>query len=139
VSWPNPGLQPPTPASVRSGVAPASGGGSPPAFGPTTWRHNHTTALWYDKVIPELARFLGIIIRMYAEPSAPHHRPHFHAYYQEAVGIYSIDTIELISGALPRRQHRFVEAWAELHQDELLANWERLQAGQPPHKIDPLQ
>ena len=61
------------------------------------------------------------------------------AYYQEAVGIYSIDTIELISGALPRRQHRFVEAWAELHQDELLANWERLQAGQPPHKIAPLQ
>jgi Domain of unknown function (DUF4160) len=109
------------------------------SFGPTTWRHNHTTTLWYDKVMPELARFLGIIIRMYAEPSAPHYRPHFHAYYQEAVGIYSIDTIELISGALPRRQHRFVEAWAELHQDELLANWERLQAGQPPHKIDPLR
>jgi hypothetical protein len=55
------------------------------------------------------------------------------------VGIYSIDTIELISGALPRRQHRLVEAWAELHQDELLVNWERLQAGQPPHKIDPLR
>ena len=50
------------------------------AFGPTTWRHNYTTTLWYDKVIPELARFLGIIIRMYAEPSAPHHWPHFHAY-----------------------------------------------------------
>ena len=106
---------------------------------PHNMETNYTTTLWYDKVMPELARFLGIIIRMYAEPSAPHHRPHFHAYYQEAVGIYSIDTIELISGALPRRQHRFVEAWAELHQDELLANWERLQAGQPPHKIDPLQ
>jgi Domain of unknown function (DUF4160) len=90
-----------------------------PTATPTIWRHNHTTTLWYDKIMPELARFLGTIIRMYAEPSAPHHRPHFHAYYQEAVGIYSIDTVELISGALPRRQHRFVEAWAELHQDEL--------------------
>ena len=100
---------------------------------------NQTNLLWYDKFMPEIARFLGIIIRMYAEPSAPHHRPHFHAYYQDAVGIYSIDTIELISGALPRRQHRLVEAWAELHQDELVANWERLQAGQPPHKIDPLR
>ena len=89
--------------------------------------------------MPEIARFLGIIIRMYAEPSAPHHRPHCHAYYQDGVGIYSIDTIELISGTLPRRQHRLVEAWAELHQDELLANWERLQAGQLPHKIDPLR
>jgi len=47
---------------------------------------------------------------MYAEPSAPHHRPHFHAYYQDAIGIYSIDTVELIGGALPRRQHRLVEA-----------------------------
>ena len=41
----------------------------------------------------------------------------------------SMDTIELISGALLRRQPRLVEAWAELHQDELVANWERLQAG----------
>ena len=76
---------------------------------------------------------------MYAEPSAPHHRPHFHAYYQDAIGIYGIDTIELISGILPRRQHRLVAVWAEQHQDELLANWERLQAGQPPYKMDPLR
>jgi uncharacterized protein DUF4160 len=48
-------------------------------------------------------------------------------------------TSQLISGALPRRQHCLVEAWAELHQDELVATWERLQAGQPPHKIDPLR
>jgi hypothetical protein len=76
---------------------------------------------------------------MYAEPSAPHHRPHFHVYYQDVVGMYSIDTIALISGTLPRRQHRLVEAWAELHQDELLANWERLQAGRLSHKLDPLR
>ena len=114
-------------------------GGSQRALDLTIRRQNQATTLWYDNIMPELARFLGIIIRMYAEPSAPHHRPHFHAYYQDAVGIYSIDTIELISGALPRRQHRLVEAWAELHQDELLANWERLQAGQPPRKIDPLR
>ena len=76
---------------------------------------------------------------MYAESSAPHHRPHFHAYYQNAVGIYRIDTIEWMSGTLPRCQHRLVAAWAELHQDELGANWERLQAGQPPRSIAPLQ
>jgi hypothetical protein len=64
-------------------------------------------------MMPEIARFFGIIIRMYVEPSAPHHRPHFHAYYQDAVAIYSVDTIELIAGALPRRQHRLVEAWAD--------------------------
>ncbi len=89
--------------------------------------------------MPEIARFFGIIIRMYAEPGAPHHRPHFHAYYQDAAAIYAIDSIELIGGSLPRRQRRLTEAWAELYQDELLMNWERLQAGHPPEKVAPLR
>lgn len=89
--------------------------------------------------MPEICRFFGIIIRMYAEPSGPHHRPHFHAYYQEDVGVYAIDTIEMIAGELPRRQQRLVEAWAELHNEELLSDWERLQSGQVLFKIDPLR
>jgi len=51
----------------------------------------------------------------------------------------SIDPIELIAGALPRRQHRLVEAWAEIHQAELLADWQRLQAGRKPQPIEPLK
>lgn len=89
--------------------------------------------------MPEISRFFGIIIRMYAEAGGKHHRPHFHAYYQEAVAILGLDEIELLAGHLPRRQQRLVEAWAELHQGELLKNWHRLQGGQLPHKIDPLQ
>lgn len=73
------------------------------------------------------------------EASAPHHRPHFHVYYQNAEAIYGIDEIELISGSLPKRQKRLVEAWAELHQQELLDDWKRLQRGQPPLPIDPLK
>ena len=89
--------------------------------------------------MPELSRFFGFIIRMYVEPGAPHHRPHFHAYYQNHAAVYTIDPIEMISGTLPRRQRRLVEAWAELHQGELLVNWERLQSGQLPYKIAPLR
>ena len=89
--------------------------------------------------MPELARFFGIIIRMYAEPAVPHHRPHFHAYYQSNTAVYSIDTIEVIGGSFPRTQQRLVEAWTELHREELLENWERLQSGQPPYKIAPLR
>lgn len=89
--------------------------------------------------MPEISRFFGIIIRMYAEPNAPHHRPHFHAYYQGDVGVYAIDTIEMIAGQLPRRQQRLIEAWIELHHEELLTDWERLQSGQVPFKIDPLR
>ncbi len=89
--------------------------------------------------MPEIARFFGIIIRMYAEPGAPHHHPHFHVYYQNHIAIYRIDVIELWSGALPKRQQRLIEAWSELHQGELLENWQRLQAGQLPFKIAPLR
>jgi hypothetical protein len=73
--------------------------------------------------MPELSRFFGIIIRMYFEVGQPHHLPHFHAYYQEDVAVFSLDPIELIAGSLPRRQRRLAEAWAEL---------------QAPLPIDPL-
>ena len=88
--------------------------------------------------MPEIARFFGIIIRMFAEPSIRHHVPHFHAYYQDEVAIYSIYPVEVIAGSLSRRQARFVEAWAELHGEELLADWKRLQVGQLPKPIRPL-
>jgi hypothetical protein len=88
--------------------------------------------------MPELSRFFGIIIRMYVEAGEPHHTPHFHAYYQDEVAVYGIDPVDFISGSLPRRQQRMVEAWAELHQAELLADWRRLQAGQSPLPVQPL-
>jgi Domain of unknown function (DUF4160) len=69
--------------------------------------------------MPELSRFFGIIIRMYAELGEPHHVPRFHAYYQDDTAVFAIAPVQLIAGSLPRRQQRFVEAWAELHQDEL--------------------
>ena len=89
--------------------------------------------------MPELSRFFGIIIRMYWEAAAPHHAAHFHAYYQDEVAVYTIDPVELIAGSLPRRQQRLVEAWAELHQAELAADWERLQTGQRPVPIESLR
>jgi hypothetical protein len=89
--------------------------------------------------VPEISRFFGIIIRMFAEPQAPHHRPHFHAYYQDAAAVFGIEPVESIGGNLPRTEQRLVEAWAEIHKAELLADWERLQAGQPPLKIEPLR
>ena len=76
---------------------------------------------------------------MFVEPATRHHRPHFHAYYQETVAIVAIDTIELLAGGLPRRQQRLVEAWAEIHQRELLEDWGQLQAGRPPFRIEPLR
>jgi hypothetical protein len=89
--------------------------------------------------MPELCRFFGIIIRMYAEFGVPHHAPHFHAYYQDEAAVFGIEPIELIAGKLPRRQTRLVEAWAELYHDELAENWRRLQSGEPAAPIPPLR
>jgi hypothetical protein len=89
--------------------------------------------------VSELSHFFGIIVRMYAEPGVPHHLPHFHVYYQNHAAIYGIEPIEMISGTLPRRQQRLVEAWAELHQGELQDDWERLKSRELPFKIAPLR
>jgi Domain of unknown function (DUF4160) len=89
--------------------------------------------------MPELSRFFGIIIRMYMEIGLRHQLPHFHAYHQDDAAVFGIDPVVLIAGALPRREQRLVEAWAELHRDELLADWDRLQAGGLPLPIAPLK
>ena len=64
---------------------------------------------------------------------------HFHAYYQNESAVFGIDPVEIIGGSLPRKQQRLVEAWAEVHQGELLENWSRLQSGKFPFKIAPLR
>ena len=89
--------------------------------------------------MPELSRFFGIVIRMFVEAGGPHHRPHFHAYYQDQAAVFAVDTIECLGGTLSKTQQRLVEAWAEIHRDELQHDWNLLQSGQPPVKIEPLR
>ncbi|MEI8226771.1 MAG: DUF4160 domain-containing protein [Planctomycetota bacterium] len=69
----------------------------------------------------------------------PHHAPHFHAYYGDDEAVFGLEPVELLAGSLPRRQTRLVVAWAELHQQELVADWDRLQDGEKPLPISPLQ
>jgi hypothetical protein len=53
--------------------------------------------------------------------------------------VFAIDTIECLGGSLPTTQRRLVEAWVEIHREELRQDWELLQSGRPPVKIDPLR
>lgn len=89
--------------------------------------------------MPELSRFFGIIIRMYMEAGIQHSKPHFHAYYQKQAAVFGINPVELIAGNIPLKQKRLAEAWAELHQEELQKDWERLQSGKLPEPIEPLR
>jgi len=81
--------------------------------------------------MPEISRFLGIIISMYFDDHAP---PHFHVRYNEYRASVSLPDLNIIAGFLPAKVRGLVEEWAELHQDELLYMWET----QEFHKIKPL-
>ena len=89
--------------------------------------------------MPEISRFFGIVVRMFAEAGSPHHAPHFHASYQGSKVVYGIDPVVRLEGGLPRKQERLIEAWAELHQKALRMDWELLQAGDNPVPVAPLQ
>jgi hypothetical protein len=43
-----------------------------------------------------------------------------------------------LAGELPHKQLRLVQAWVELHRDELMADWELAVSGENPYKIAPL-
>jgi hypothetical protein len=92
-----------------------------------------------DYTLPELSRFYGIVIRMFVEAGVSHKRPHFHAYCGEHAAAIALDTLEILGGNLPRQQQRLVEAWGEIHRQELEEDWGLLQSGRLPVKIDPLR
>ena len=85
--------------------------------------------------MPEISRFLGIVIRMYYRDHPP---PHFHAEYGE----YEI-TVEIgsgiVEGRFPRRALSAVIEWHELYRQELGQNWELAREERPLEKIEPLE
>ena len=82
--------------------------------------------------MPEIARFYGIIIKLFFGDHPP---PHFHAVYGEYVGLFNIETIEMIEGDLPNRAKKMIVEWAKLHQNELREMWNK----QEFRKLPPLE
>ena len=85
--------------------------------------------------MPQIYTFYGIIITMYLPD---HNPPHFHVRYDEYHATIDIESGE-IKGNMPRRALRFVYEWLDMHKDELMDNWNRLQKGEPALKIEPLK
>jgi hypothetical protein len=85
--------------------------------------------------MPEISRFYGIIIKMYF---GDHQPPHFHAEYGSEEALISIITLGIIEGKLPPRVMGMVAEWGLMHQQELLADWERARDLEPLEKIAPL-
>ncbi|MFP4123593.1 DUF4160 domain-containing protein [Coleofasciculus sp.] len=82
--------------------------------------------------MPEIARFYGIVIKVFFGDHPP---PHFHAIYGEYNALVSIESLEIIEGDLPSRAQKLVLEWANLYQQDLLQMWKT----QEFRKLPPLK
>ncbi|MDR0321753.1 MAG: DUF4160 domain-containing protein [Treponema sp.] len=85
--------------------------------------------------MPELSRFLGIVVLMYFDD---HNPPHFHVRYNDFRAMISINELSILEGGLPPRVLGLVMEWAELHKKELLENWNMVKESGKCFKIEPL-
>ena len=89
--------------------------------------------------MPELSRFFGMVIQMYADD---HPGPHFHIRYEgRSAAVFYLRSGRLIvrDRRLPTSQANAVRRWSDLNSDELLENWERLERGENAVRISPLR
>jgi hypothetical protein len=85
--------------------------------------------------MPEISRFLGIVIAMYYKEHAP---PHFHAKYGGQRASFSIQDLRMTEGKLPPRVVSLVLEWAFVHREELMENWKRVERKEDLQAIEPL-
>lgn len=88
--------------------------------------------------MPVISMFYGIIIRMFNFDNQRHSIPHVHAEYQSQSAVFDIETGEIIQGEFNSRKMRLVQAWIEIHKEELIANWKLAVSGEKIFKIKPL-
>ena len=89
--------------------------------------------------MPAILTFYGIIIYMYFMDNKQHKLPHIHVKYQEYEVIVEIPEGNVLEGKIPSRQMKLLQAWIEIHKDELMADWELSVSGEHPYKIEPLR
>jgi hypothetical protein len=85
--------------------------------------------------MPEISRFLGIIITMYYNDHPP---PHFHVRYNQQKAIIDLKNLSILEGELSPKVLGLVIEWAALHQTELLENWQLARKNQPLNRVQPL-
>lgn len=85
--------------------------------------------------MPTISEFFGILILMYYSDHAP---PHFHARYGDHEALIQISPLALLKGDLPPRALSLVIEWAQIHQKELMEDWNYAANNKKLHKIPPL-
>ena len=85
--------------------------------------------------MPTISMFYGILIRMFFYDTDKHNCPHIYAEYQGQTAVYAIQDGDVLAGGLAPNKHKLVVAWLEIHQDDLLADWELAVNGKKPFPI----
>lgn len=88
--------------------------------------------------MPVLSTFYGIIVRMYKEKDGKHNLPHIHAEYSGVEVVLDFEG-NIIEGHMPRNKLKILEAWIEIHREDLEANWTLISNGEKFFRIDPLK
>lgn len=89
--------------------------------------------------MPTISMFYGILVSILYEDNERHHLPHIHVRYSGEKASISIADGSILAGSLPSRQLKMVQAWIEIHQDELYADWELAVSGEDLFRIEPLR
>lgn len=89
--------------------------------------------------MPVISTFYGIVVSLYFFDGRRHQRPHVHVRYQDCEAVLAIPEGDILEGALPRAKLRLVLAWIEIHEEELMTDWNLAACGKAPLKIDPLR
>ena len=86
-----------------------------------------------------ISMFYGIIVSMYFFDKRRHHMPHIHVKYQDQEAVITIPSGEVLEGELKPNRLKLAQAWIEIHQEELMADWELASQGKSIFKIEPLK
>lgn len=89
--------------------------------------------------MPIISMFYGIIVRMYYADNKQHHVPHIHVEYGGDKAVFDIEKGNLLAGKFRNSKTRLVQAWIEIHREELKADWKLAVSGEEVFKIDPLK
>jgi len=89
--------------------------------------------------MPTISMFYGILVLMFFRDNRRHYLPHIHVRYQGEEATVSIKDGSVLDGMLPPKQLKMVQAWIEIHKEELFVDWELAVSGEEPFRIAPLQ
>ena len=89
--------------------------------------------------MPIISMFYGIIIRMYHFDNDRHKSAHFHVQYADQSAVLRIPDGRVLEGKLKTNKLKLVQAWTEIHREDLMADWKLAVEGQSVFKIQPLR